>query len=132
MKQPSRTARVERLTKETSIAVEVNLDGEGAYDVSTGMGFLDITPDAFVGQLAPEIDLGKSRAIQPARLGVTRGGQDKCHRGQCAGKSFSQWGRWVRQNCLVTFHEYGGGQTTPRYDESMPPVILKKDYGGGH
>ena len=41
MKQPSRTARVERLTKETSIAVEVNLDGEGAYDVSTGMGFLD-------------------------------------------------------------------------------------------
>ena len=41
MKQPSRTARVERLTKETSITVEVNLDGEGAYDVSTGMGFLD-------------------------------------------------------------------------------------------
>ena len=41
MKQPSRTARVERLTKETSIAVEVNLDGEGAYDVSTGIGFLD-------------------------------------------------------------------------------------------
>ena len=41
MKQPSRTARVDRLTKETSIAVEVNLDGEGAYDVSTGMGFLD-------------------------------------------------------------------------------------------
>jgi imidazoleglycerol-phosphate dehydratase len=41
MKQPSRTARVERLTKETNIAVEVNLDGEGAYDVSTGMGFLD-------------------------------------------------------------------------------------------
>ena len=41
MKQPSRTARVERLTKETSIAVEVNLEGEGAYDVSTGIGFLD-------------------------------------------------------------------------------------------
>jgi imidazoleglycerol-phosphate dehydratase len=41
MKQPSRSARVERVTKETSITVEVNLDGEGVYNVSTGMGFLD-------------------------------------------------------------------------------------------
>ena len=41
MKQPSRTARVERVTKETSITVEVNLDGEGEYNVATGMGFLD-------------------------------------------------------------------------------------------
>ncbi len=41
MKQPSRSARVERVTKETSITAEVNLDGEGVYDVSTGMGFLD-------------------------------------------------------------------------------------------
>ena len=36
-----RTANVERKTKETSIAVEVNLDGTGTYDVSTGIGFLD-------------------------------------------------------------------------------------------
>ena len=41
MKQPSRSARVERVTKETSITAEVNLDGEGVYNVSTGMGFLD-------------------------------------------------------------------------------------------
>jgi len=41
MKQPSRTARVERVTKETNIAVEVNLDGEGIYAVTTGIGFLD-------------------------------------------------------------------------------------------
>jgi imidazoleglycerol-phosphate dehydratase len=37
----ARTARVERTTKETSIAVEVNLDGTGKYEVSTGIGFLD-------------------------------------------------------------------------------------------
>jgi imidazoleglycerol-phosphate dehydratase len=37
----ARIGRVERKTKETSIAVEVNLDGTGAYDISTGIGFLD-------------------------------------------------------------------------------------------
>jgi len=36
-----RKARVERNTKETQIQVEVNLDGTGSYDVSTGIGFLD-------------------------------------------------------------------------------------------
>lgn len=37
----ARTARIERKTHETDILVEVNLDGAGAYDVSTGIGFLD-------------------------------------------------------------------------------------------
>ena len=36
-----RKARVARTTHETDIAVEVDLDGTGAYDVSTGIGFLD-------------------------------------------------------------------------------------------
>jgi len=36
-----RTARIARKTSETDIAVEVNLDGTGAYSVSTGIGFLD-------------------------------------------------------------------------------------------
>ncbi len=36
-----RTGRIERNTKETEILVEVNLDGTGAYDVWTGIGFLD-------------------------------------------------------------------------------------------
>jgi len=34
-------ARVERRTKETFIAAEVNLDGSGVYKVQTGIGFLD-------------------------------------------------------------------------------------------
>jgi imidazoleglycerol-phosphate dehydratase len=38
---PARQARVERRTKETFIAAEVNLDGSGVYKVSTGIGFLD-------------------------------------------------------------------------------------------
>ncbi len=36
-----RTARIARKTKETDILVEINLDGTGAYDISTGIGFLD-------------------------------------------------------------------------------------------
>jgi imidazoleglycerol-phosphate dehydratase len=39
--RPDRVASVARKTKETSIAVTVNLDGTGQYDVSTGIGFLD-------------------------------------------------------------------------------------------
>jgi imidazoleglycerol-phosphate dehydratase len=36
-----RTATINRTTKETAIAVAINLDGSGDYTVSTGIGFLD-------------------------------------------------------------------------------------------
>lgn len=36
-----RQASVERNTTETKIAVQVNVDGTGTYDVHTGLGFLD-------------------------------------------------------------------------------------------
>src|SRR3569833_2603227 len=37
----SRTARVERATSETKLVVEIDLDGTGAGDISTGVGFYD-------------------------------------------------------------------------------------------
>lgn len=37
----SRTARVERTTKETKVSVELALEGTGAADVATGVGFFD-------------------------------------------------------------------------------------------
>ena len=36
-----RTATLERATSETKVAVTVDLDGSGRYDVATGIGFLD-------------------------------------------------------------------------------------------
>ena len=37
----SRKAKISRKTKETCIAVEVNIDGKGKYKIETGIGFLD-------------------------------------------------------------------------------------------
>ncbi|RMI43563.1 imidazoleglycerol-phosphate dehydratase HisB [Streptomyces triticirhizae] len=37
----SRVGRVERTTKETSVTVQIDLDGTGAVEVSTGVGFFD-------------------------------------------------------------------------------------------
>jgi imidazoleglycerol-phosphate dehydratase len=37
----TRTAKIERNTKETQIQVEINLEGTGVYKISTGIGFLD-------------------------------------------------------------------------------------------
>src|SRR6266540_1142656 len=37
----SRTGRAERITKETRVVVELNLDGEGRCDISSGVPFFD-------------------------------------------------------------------------------------------
>ena len=37
----SRTASIERKTRETLVRVKLNLDGEGTSETNTGIGFLD-------------------------------------------------------------------------------------------
>lgn len=37
----SRTARIERATAESKVAVDLDLDGTGTYEISTGVGFYD-------------------------------------------------------------------------------------------
>ena len=36
-----RKSKINRKTSETSISVEINLDGKGKFKISTGIGFLD-------------------------------------------------------------------------------------------
>lgn len=43
----SRIGRVERVTKETKIVVQIDLDGSGSTDVSTGVRFYDHLLDSF-------------------------------------------------------------------------------------
>ena len=50
-----RTGRIARTTHETDILVELNLDGNGTYEVSTGIGFLDHMIEQFARHSA--IDL---------------------------------------------------------------------------
>jgi imidazoleglycerol-phosphate dehydratase len=43
----TRTGRVDRTTKETKVLVEIDLDGTGRTDISTGVGFFDHMLAAF-------------------------------------------------------------------------------------
>ncbi len=43
----SRTARIERKTSESHVVVELDLDGTGTHDISTGVGFYDHMLTAF-------------------------------------------------------------------------------------
>jgi len=43
----TRTSRIERKTSESHVVVELNLDGTGTHDISTGVGFYDHMLTAF-------------------------------------------------------------------------------------
>ena len=52
-----RTALIERRTHETDIRVAVALDGTGAYDIGTGIGFLDHMIEQFSRHSLIDVDM---------------------------------------------------------------------------
>lgn len=54
---PRRTARIERNTKETRILAELAIDGQGRYDVRTGIRFLDHMLESFARHGAFDLTL---------------------------------------------------------------------------
>ncbi|MEN1680795.1 MAG: imidazoleglycerol-phosphate dehydratase HisB [Planctomycetota bacterium] len=50
-----RTAKIERKTNETSVTLELNLDGAGESKVATGVGFLDHMLDLFTRHAAVDL-----------------------------------------------------------------------------
>lgn len=55
-----RIARVERATKETTIAVEINLDGSGKSDIQTGVHFFDHMLQAFANHSLIDVSIHAS------------------------------------------------------------------------
>lgn len=52
-----RQATIDRKTKETRISASLNLDGTGAYDIVTGVGFLDHMLEQFARHSLIDIEL---------------------------------------------------------------------------
>jgi imidazoleglycerol-phosphate dehydratase len=54
---PMRKASVDRKTRETEISVSLDLDGSGAYDIATGIGFLDHMLESFAKHSSIDLKL---------------------------------------------------------------------------
>lgn len=52
-----RTAKIDRKTSETEIQLELNLDGTGAANIATGVGFLDHMLDLFARHAAIDLQV---------------------------------------------------------------------------
>lgn len=57
MSGKSRTAEVSRKTKETSIAIKVDLDGSGKSKISTGIGFFDHMLESLAKHAAIDLEI---------------------------------------------------------------------------
>src|SRR6056297_1969111 len=70
---PTRTASIERNTKETKISARINLDGSGKSDISTGLHFFDHMLDQIARHGLIDLKL-ISKAVSKNKAGIQRYG----------------------------------------------------------
>ena len=111
----ARTAQIERKTAETDITLEINLDGQGEYEIATGIGFFDhmLTHVAKHGkfdlQVAAHGDLQVDQHHTVEDVGIVLGQALKQAVGDKAG--------------MARF-----GETTAPMDEALVTAVI--DFGG--
>ena len=115
MSDEMRTAQIERATRETSVALELNLDGRGQADVDTGIGFLDHMLVLLAGHGLFDLRVKTDGDLQI----------DEHHTAEdtfiCLGKAFDQ-ALGDRRGIVRTAHSY-----VPM-DETLARVVV--DLGG--
>lgn len=79
-----RIAKIERITKETSINAEINLDGSGIFEISTGIGFLDHMIEQFSKHSLIDIKL---QAVGDLHIDYHHTTEDS---GWCLGQAFAR------------------------------------------
>ena len=98
----SRSAEIERSTKETKISLKLNLDG-GDASVSTGVGFLDHMLDLLArhGRLGLEVeakgDLETGAHHTTEDVGIVLGQAIDEATGRASGATGSRRSRWTRR-----------------------------------
>ena len=80
----TRTATVDRETKESKVHVEVDIDGSGRADVSTGVGFYDHMLTSFARHALVDL-VAHERRHPHRRPPHRRGHRDRAGRGAARG-----------------------------------------------
>jgi imidazoleglycerol-phosphate dehydratase len=77
---PPRTASVERATTETEVSVDLTVDGDGTYDVDTGVGFFDHMLELFAKhggldltvRCEGDLAVGEHHSVEDVAIGLGR------------------------------------------------------------
>ncbi len=75
---PPRTVTVERTTEETAVSIDLTLDGNGTYDIDTGVGFFDHMLDLFAKhghldltvQCDGDLDVDDHHTVEDVAIGL--------------------------------------------------------------
>ena len=113
-----RTATVERKTRETEIAVSLDLDGAGDCDVDTGIGFLDHMLESFARHSM--IDL-KVRAQGDLHVDFHHTTEDTAHRHRPGGEEGA--GRFFRHHPFRLGPDPDGRSADARRRRCLEPAL---------